>query len=317
MTQRATSIFTAHIDVVHGCQLRCLGCPNSTLEPKIMRMPVQDFRTILGNIDVERIHTLRLFNYGEPLLHKELSALVAVIPEQSFRPSIVEISTNAQHVYWDDFEAMLKLEVVNRLAVSCDGDGTPEDYERLRPPSTWELLIEFLDRARMLRDRWSPATKLITRTVCEDPMHRRRWEDILIPRGWQPEFRRWMALPESVANLTRRKVEVPAGPCAFMAHSSAWKSHPWHGQINLLYVDYDGTIVPCCQHPRAAVLGNLKTMSYNEMLAGKQRADFIDALVRERAAMPVCGSCDVGPVGAEGASVNAAMDLEQAENAAA
>lgn len=310
MSSRATAIFTAHVDVVHGCQLRCLGCPNSTLEPKIKRMPVEDFRTILGNIDVERIHTLRLFNYGEPLLHRELSELVAVIPGQRFKASIVEISTNAQHVYWDDFEAMMRLEVVNRLVVSCDGDGTPADYERLRPPSQWERLIEFLDRARHLRDRWSPATQLVTRTVCEDPLHRRRWEEVLLPRGWQPEFRRWMALPQSVANLTGRKPVVPSGPCAFMAHWSAWKAHPWHGQINLLYVDFDGTVVPCCQHPRAAVLGNLKHMSYNEMLSGRLRADFIAALERDRAAMPVCGSCDVGPVGAEGASVNAAMDIE-------
>ncbi|MFW5927095.1 MAG: radical SAM protein, partial [Wenzhouxiangella sp.] len=110
MSEKATSIFIAHIDVVHGCQLRCVGCPNSTLKPKIKRMPLVDFRRILGNIDVDKIHTLRLFNDGEPLLHPNLSELVSIIPEQRFRPSFVEISTNAQHVYWDDFEAMLKHE---------------------------------------------------------------------------------------------------------------------------------------------------------------------------------------------------------------
>lgn len=46
---------------------------------------------------------------------------------------------------------MLRLEVLTRLVVSCDGDGTPESYERLRPPSRWERLIEFLERAK-LRD---------------------------------------------------------------------------------------------------------------------------------------------------------------------
>jgi len=62
-------LFAVHFDIVHGCQLRCVGCPNSTLEPKIHRIPVEDFALCLGNIDVERIHTLRLYNYGEPLLH--------------------------------------------------------------------------------------------------------------------------------------------------------------------------------------------------------------------------------------------------------
>ena len=33
---RATSLFVAHIDVVHGCQLRYVGCPNSVLQPKVV-----------------------------------------------------------------------------------------------------------------------------------------------------------------------------------------------------------------------------------------------------------------------------------------
>ena len=70
-------IYAVHFDIVHGCQLRCVGCPNSTLEPKIQRIAVDDFAKCLANIDVERIHTLRLFNYGEPLLHKQLASIVA------------------------------------------------------------------------------------------------------------------------------------------------------------------------------------------------------------------------------------------------
>ena len=74
-------------------------------------------------------------------------SIVAQIPLQRWKASVVEISTNAQWVDWDEFEAMVRLEVVNKLIVSCDGDGTPESYERLRPPSTWEKFVEFLDRA--------------------------------------------------------------------------------------------------------------------------------------------------------------------------
>jgi len=146
-------LYTLHFDIVHGCQLRCVGCPNSTLEPKIQRISVEDFALCLGNIDVERIHTLRLFNYGEPLLHKQLSSIVAQIPRQRWKASVVEISTNAQWVDWHDFEEALKQEVITRLCVSCDGDGSPEQYEELRPPSKWEKLIEFLDRAAYLRDK--------------------------------------------------------------------------------------------------------------------------------------------------------------------
>ena len=295
-------IYTVHFDIVHGCQLRCVGCPNSTLEPKIQRIAVEDFALCLGHIDVERIHTFRLFNYGEPLLHRQLAAIVAEIPRQRWKASVVEISTNAQWVDWDEFEEMIRLEVMNKLVVSCDGDGTPESYERLRPPSTWEKFTDFLDQAARLRNRWAPGMYLGTRTIIETKEDARRWEDVLRPRGWAPEFRRWMALPEAKENMTHRAMMVPRGPCVFLADPDEFGTHPWFGEINLLYVDADGTVVPCCMHPQAGVLGNLRTHKFSEILNGEGRRRFKDEMRKHRAAMPVCGGCDVGPVGNEGAS---------------
>lgn len=302
MTHLPKHLFSLHFDIVHGCQLRCVGCPNSTLQPGIQLISIEDFGRCLGNIDVERIHTFRLFNFGEPLLHRQLSAIVAEIPKQRWKASVVEISTNGQWVDWDEFEAMVKLEVVNKLVVSCDGDGTPECYERLRPPSKWGKLVEFLDRARYLRDRWAPAMHLCTRTVIRTRADAQRWEDFLRPRGWMPEFRNWMFLPESQENLTGRDVIVPDGPCLFLADASEFTTHPWFGEINLLYVDADGTVVPCCMHPRAGVFGNLKNQKYSEILNGSARRAMKQAMQENRATMPVCGDCDVGAVGNEGPS---------------
>jgi|SRR5581483_1468856 len=300
-------IYSLHFDIVHGCQLRCVGCPNSTLLPKIRRISIEDFRTCLGNIDVERIHTLRLFNYGEPLLHKNLAGIVAVIPEQSWKASIVEISTNAQRVDWTDFENAIKQEVVNRLVVSCDGNGTPEEYERLRPPSKWSQLLEFLDRARAIRDRWSPALQLITKTIVRSREDMERWRSVLAPRGWTPEFRGWMALPESAQNMTERAIKAPTGSCFFLAEPQEFTAHPWHGEIRLLYVDADGTVVPCCMHPKAGEFGNLKQQKYSEILNGAPRAAFKRLMNENRAAMAICGQCEIGPVGHEGPSFQSAM----------
>jgi radical SAM protein with 4Fe4S-binding SPASM domain len=186
--------------------------------------------------------------------------------------------------------------------VSCDGDATPASYERLRPPSKWEKLIEFLERAAAIRNRWAPAMQLATRTVVDSREDARRWEDVLRPRGWSPEFRGWMALPGAKENRTGRILVTPRAPCVFLADSDEYSSHPWFGEINLLYVDADGTVVPCCMHPQAAVLGNLKTQKYSEILNGEPRRRLKQAMRENRAALPVCGGCDVGPVGAEGPS---------------
>lgn len=295
-------LYSAHFDIVHGCQLQCVGCPNSTLESKVSRIAVEDFARCLGNIDVEHIHSLRLFNYGEPLLHKHLAAIVAQIPKQRWKVSVVELSTNAQWVDWDDFEEMTRLEIVTKLFVSCDGDGSPESYERLRPPSKWKKLIDFLERAAYLRDRWAPGMQLLTRTVIRTQEDARRWESVLRPRGWTPEFRRWMALPQARENMTGHAVVIPQGSCMFLAEPNEFDSHPWFGEINMLHVNADGAVVPCCMHPQAGVFGNIMTQKYSEILNGELRRKFKQEMQYNRAAMPVCGGCDVGSVGNEGPS---------------
>lgn len=299
---RPKHLYMLHFDIVRGCQLRCVGCPTPEVESKITRIPVEHFAECLANVDVEKINMLRLYRSGEPLLHKQLAAIVAEIPKQKWKASVVEISTNGQWVNWADFEEMMRQEVVNKLVVSCDGDGTPADYERLRPPSKWEKLVEFLDRARELRDRWAPAMQLWTRTIVRTRQDAQRWEEFLRPRGWLPEFRKWMALPQAKENLTGHAIVVPRGHCVYLGAAAELIHNPWFGEINLLYVDADGSVVPCPVHPHAEILGNLRTERYSDILLGDRRRKMKEMMARNRAGMGVCGVCEIGPPGNEGPS---------------
>lgn len=264
-------------DIVHGCQLRCVGCPNSVIQPKIKQISVEDFSRCLAHLDVGHIELFRLFNFGEPLLHKDLPGILAQFPRQLFRVGVVELSTNAQYHDFDMLAETLSVGVLGRLVVSCDGDGTPESYEAVRPPAKWEKLLEFLRRAKELRDRHAPEMQLVTRTICEDAAAQARWRSVLEPLGWTPEFRGWLILP-GARNMTGREPKVPNQVCRFLDGDK-------------FYVDYDGTVVPCCAHPRAGVLGDLKTQTWSEILLGEARARMRRAMVEDRAAMPLCGEC--------------------------
>ena len=88
----------------------------------------------------------------------------------------------------------------------------------------------------------------------------------------------------------------------FLAEPQAFTDHPWFGEINLLYVDADGTVVPCCMHPKAGDFGNLMTQKYSEILHGEARRKFRSDLDTRRASMSICGTCDAGPPGKEGPS---------------
>lgn len=269
------------VDIVHGCQLRCIGCPNSGLHTKIRFMSVDDFDLCLKNTDVADIWHLRLFNFGEPLLHPDLPGILAKIPGRQFHAHDVEVSTNAQA---PDPYAMLaealKTGILGTLVVSCDGDGTPAEFERLRPPARWDRLMEFLRRTKELRDSCSPRTRLMTRTTCETDQGRRRWLEILEPLGYVPEFRRWLNLADAAQNPSGRTPKTVEGPCHFL-------------QKNRLFVDYDGTVVPCCAHPRASTLGNLKTTRCSEILQGAARRKLLQDLRSDRSSLPICGKCEI------------------------
>ena len=285
---RQKDLSAFHFEIVKGCQLRCLGCPISGLQPKVERIPVDLFDSCLRNVDVDSVGTLRLFNFGEPLLHDDLPGIASKIPLQSWSVEDVEISTNAQYADWLQLEEVIKMGVVTRVVVSCDGDSTPESYEALRPPSKWDKLIEFLRRMRQLRDRYDPTIELITRTIVPEWRLRHRWVDLLHPLGWTPEFRHFFYLPDSSQNMTDRELQPGTGVCFFVDN------------VSQLYVDSEGTVVPCCAHPRAGAYGSLKNKVLSEILASKERARFVETMATTRETMAVCSSCEFGPANSPG-----------------
>lgn len=270
-----------HFDIVGGCQLRCVGCPNSTLDPRPEFISPELFQRCLAHIDVQKISLLRYFNYGEPLLHPQLEDLGRIVLESPIDMRWREISTNAQCNAEDRLAAMVAMGAVNILTISCDGDGTPASYEALRPPAKWSRLMSFLAFARDLAARY-PALRLQARCVIEGPGDARRWREVLKPFGVRPEFRGWIHLPDSLMDKARDGIAMGQGGCGVVLNP------------DYLYIDHRGRIVPCCFHPGAAFLGDLGQHLYSEIHAGPKRAAFIDALATRRAEMPICNRCEMG-----------------------
>ena len=268
-----------HFDVVQGCQLRCIGCPNSTLLPKIDHITPEGFDRCLRSVDVRQVETLRLFNYGEPFLHPQLEALLPVVKEQSFQLDRLEISTNAMICDEDRIAAILDSGVVTHLIVSCDGDGTPADYERVRPPAKWPKLLNFLETAHRLKSRLNSPVQLMTRSVCDSPEGQARWREVLESRGWTAEFREWKILPQAAQNPTERAPRVQNKVC--------W---PMSG-VNL-FVDCHGDVIPCCATPNLPAMGNLYRQKFSEIHGGEAYRRMLRLLQTSRVDDPICGQCE-------------------------
>lgn len=263
--------------------MRCIGCPNSVFRNPISFISMDAFKACLENLDIDFLHHIRLFNYGEPLLHPNLLDLILEIPKFNWwkkdnsTGSYLEISTNGQ---FEDFSMLIevfKTKELSLLVVSCDGDGTKEDYERMRPPAKWEVFLNFLDTVNEIRNKYSPNTKLMTRTICVIPEHRERWRQILIPRGWEIEFRGWIYLPGIKPHPPVTNRHCVFIKCAFSGVT-----------FNL---NSEGLVVPCCAHPKAEILGDLKIQKYNDVLKSEVYINFANRLLVDRVGHPICGEC--------------------------
>ena len=87
---------------------------------------------------------------------------------------------------------------------------------------------------------------------------------------------------------------APSGICTFVAPSDRF-NHRYFGELNQLYIDWDGTVVPCCVHPKAGELGSLRDTPYSLLVNSQQRQAFLSEMERDRASMSVCGQCEYGP----------------------
>jgi len=268
-------------DIVHGCQLKCIGCPMSTKNEKIKFMDLGLAKKMLANVDVRAVKIMRLFNFGEPLLHPQLPEMVELINEQPFIIRELEVSTNGQYYNEESLKKTFSIGAISQFWVSCDGDGTEKSYERLRPPAKFEKLIDFIEKVKILRDEYCPDMFLGTRTICNTNVGKVRWKKLLLPRGWEPDFRNMSNFPESEL-IKKKTINVGKGICKFLNYEIGGRR---------LYVDYDGTMVPCCRHPRALVLGNLLEGKYTEIINSEPYLRAVRSLKR-RMYVPICCNCD-------------------------
>ncbi len=266
---------------MQGCQLRCIGCPNSTLRPDIDYISPDDFNRCLINVDVSHVVTLRLFNFGEAFLHPKLIELLKVLGTQEWQADRVEISTNAMIYNEKLLREILRLNIVTHLIVSCDGNGTPEDFERLRPPASWNKLQEFLKGTSLIKQELASSIHLMTRTVCSTEESHIRWRALLTPLGWEPEFRDWILLPNSSHRPWNR-----------VANKTHEKKICWPLQGVKLFVNCHGEVIPCCAYPDMVPFGNLKDEKFSSIFRSASRRQMIKTLRNGRSSQRICSQCE-------------------------
>ena len=141
------------VDPTNACQLGCPACVHTTNAPYAaifdwprQTLPVETHDRFLAGMGPFALSTL-LYNYGEPLLHKQFSKFV-----QSAKKYLlfVHTSTNLSMPLSDPDE--LVNSGLDRMVLSIDGT-TQETYERYRRNGNLELVFENVRKLVAARKR--------------------------------------------------------------------------------------------------------------------------------------------------------------------
>jgi Predicted Fe-S oxidoreductases len=144
--------FNYQVDIAGSCNLRCISCPRGNFDSHRSKgfMSVETYRRLVEKILQEDPYTgiISLYNWGEPLLNRELADIVRITNEYGL---LSAISSNLSMKI--DFEPVIAAKPT-WFRVSTSGWG--ERYEVTHTGGKWDLLLENVHKLREYRDRHHP-----------------------------------------------------------------------------------------------------------------------------------------------------------------
>ncbi len=140
------------------CNLRCPLCPTGQGDRSATKgmLPLETFRKVLDQLGRDLI-TIRLYNWGEPLLNKHLVEMCQL----AYRRRVsVKISSHLNDLTPEIAEGLLRAKV-KKIYVSADG-ATPESYATYRRGGDFEKVLENIRMlVGMKRDMGAHFTRVV------------------------------------------------------------------------------------------------------------------------------------------------------------
>lgn len=287
---------TAMIEPTNLCNLACPTCPTGT--GKIAPLPqltLGKFEHVLGGL-APRLRNLALWNYGEPLLNKELPAMIARAKHAGV--GVVKVSSNVHFLDGERGTALLR-SGLDVLILSVDG-ASQATYETFRKDG------DFAHVARSVA--WLCAEKrrlALTRPRIELQFIAMRHNEHELPemrrlaREWGVDALRVKTVG---ADDGATKNLVPASSLLSRYAADGETPNVRHAFCTMAWdhtvVNVDGSVTPCCYlRPDMGpgfVMGNVFEAPFAAIWRGEKYQAFRAQMLAGRAAMPVCNKCRGG-----------------------
>lgn len=233
---RGYLLVSANFEVTNRCNIRCTICPvnRGMRRPRATQSLASFERFLARNPELEFV---LLFQWGEPLLVRELPDMIAAATARGVKTMITTNGTLLD----ESWCARLLDAGLTRLTLSVDGDAAT--HRRIRGVEL-EPLRRNLERLRRMRDeRGAPLGIDVSMVV--NPLTEPAWP--ALRRSWWGIADRVQAIPQFFASRRKR-------PCR----------EPSRGSLVVLA---DGRVTICCADPEGeAVVGHADDAPLQEIL---------------------------------------------------
>ncbi len=287
---------TGMIEPTNLCNLACPTCPTGTGKIKpLPQMTLDTFDRVLGQL-APKLRNLALWNYGEPLLNKELPAMIASAKKSGV--GVVKVSSNVHFLDGERGIALLR-SGLDVLILSVDG-ASQETYETFRKDGNFATVARSI--------AWLCAEK--KRLALSKPRIELQFIVMRHNEHELPEMRRlaqdWgvdaLRIKTVGADDDHTKSLVPASRLLSRYEADATTPNVRHPFCTMAWdhtvVNVDGSVTPCCYlRPDMGddfVMGNVLETPFRAIWRGEKYRKFRSQMLADRSAMPVCNKCRGG-----------------------
>ncbi|HEY0194025.1 MAG TPA: glycosyltransferase [Kofleriaceae bacterium] len=296
---------TGMIEPTNLCNLGCPTCPTGTGKIKpLPQLSLDGFAHVLDGL-APRLRNLALWNYGEPLLNKQLPQMIALAKQRGV--GVVKVSSNVHFLDGERGRALLG-SGLDVLILSVDG-ASQETYATFRKEGDFERVARSVawlcaEKARLGLVKPRIELQFIVMRHNEHELPRMRE----LAAEWGVDALRIKTVG---ADDDAQKHLVPAtrllsryaadGETHSVRH--AFCTMAWDHTV----VNVDGSVTPCCYlRPDMAeladtpggrdayVMGNVFDRPFTEIWRGEKYRAFRAQMLAGRGALPICNKCRGG-----------------------
>jgi len=286
------------IEPTNICNLKCPMCPsgNGEMLRNRGRLGLPEFRQLLDQVG-PYISQVQLWNQGEPFIN---SAFLDFVSYAGSKGVMTQTSTNGHYIRSaEEAEAIIR-SGLDQIIFSLDGTNA-ETYAKYRVGGNFETVIRALEMLSDAKQHLHSKRPLIELQFIVFK-HNQSEIDELIAIGRKNKVDRIAFKSAQVYSEEQAAGFLPDDEefrrYTFEGHRLILKSEipNWCKRLWLNgAVNWDGTVSPCCFDKDADhILGDLATSGYPEIWKAKKYQNFRRAVMKNRAAIPMCSNCTEG-----------------------